>query len=283
MKDIEYFAPDNLEEALILLSDYGSKATILAGGTDLVPQINYHECRPEVLIYIGGLGLNDFQEENGSLLVAGTTPTARLMTHDWLQANAPALVEAAHLSGCDATRSVGTIGGNLANASPSADLVPPLLVADAQLRLASRSGEREVPIGEFFLGPGETLLAPGELIRAIVIPPANGRSVFLKLGKRKAMQCSVASVAACVDMDGQTCKTARIALGAMAPTPIRCPKAEAMISGKNLDRTILGDCARQAVEESNPIDDQRATAWYRRQAAVELVTQALAQASGLKL
>ena len=283
MKDIEYFAPKELETALTLLSDYGSKATILAGGTDLVPQINYHECRPEVLIYIGGLGLTDFELEDGHLLVAGTTPTARLITNDWLQSNLPALVEAARLSGCDATRSVSTIGGNLANASPSADLVPPLLVVDARVKLASSSGEREVPLNEFFTGPGKTVMKPEELIKTIVVPPAAGNSVFLKIGKRKAMQCSVASVAVCLDMDGTACKTARIALGAMAPTPIRCPEAENMISGKVLDADTLTACAKEAVAESSPIDDQRATAWYRREAAVELVAQALAQASGIKL
>lgn len=283
MKDIEYFAPDKLEEALTLLSDYGSKATILAGGTDLVPQINYHECRPEILIYIGGLGQEAFQPEGDALMVAGTAQTAKLITNSWLQANAPALVEAACLSGCDATRSVATIGGNLANASPSADLAPPLLAADARVKLASKAGVREVPIAEFFTGPGETVMKPEELIEAVIIPQTGGNAVFRKLGKRKAMQCSVASVAACLDMDGATCKAARIALGAMAPTPIRCPEAEKMITGQALDATTINACAKQAVAESSPIDDQRATAWYRREAAVELVAQALAQASGIKL
>lgn len=283
MKDIEYFAPDKLEEALTLLSDYGSKATVLAGGTDLVPQINYHKSRPEVLLYIGNIGLEAFQQEGDALLVAGTAQTAKLINNSWLQANAPSLVEAARLSGCDATRSVATIGGNLANASPSADLAPPLLAADARIKLASKAGVREVPIAEFFTGPGETVMKPEELIQAVIIPPASGNAVFRKLGKRKAMQCSVASVAVCLDMDGATCKAARIALGAMAPTPIRCPEAEKMINGKALDAAAITACAKQAVAESSPIDDQRATAWYRREAAVELVAQALAQASGITL
>lgn len=282
MKEIEYFAPKKLEEALVLLSRYGKKATLLAGGTDLVPRINYYERRPEVLISIGGLGLENFQIQDGQLLVAGTTPTALLITNAWLQTNCPALVEAARLSGCDATRSVGTIGGNLANASPAADLVPPLLVADAELCLVNSKGERRVAIYEFFVGPGKTILQPDEFIKTIIIPPAKGKSFFLKLGRRNALQCSVASVAVDIEMAGSTCKSVKIALGAMAPTPILCPKAQEMITGKVLDSSLLNACAQKAVEESSPISDQRATAWYREQAGQEIVAQALALVSDIK-
>jgi CO/xanthine dehydrogenase FAD-binding subunit len=165
---------------------------------------------------------------------------------------------------------------------------------DAELVLASVRGRRAVAINDFFVGPGKTVLEAGELIVEISIPPVKGKTVFVKLGRRKTMTLSVVSVAVRLEMaEGpsgvhppsamRTCKDARIALGSMSPTPLRCTGAEGLLKGKVLDKALLAESAAKAVTECNPIDDGRATAWYRRKAGAAIVTRALAEASGIDL
>lgn len=281
MKETLFFAPKQIEEALKLLAEYGEKATILAGGTDLVPKINTYELRPEVLVYIGSLGLDYLQLERGELVISAGTRTALLAADPWVAEKASALAEAARRTGCIATRNAGTIGGNLANASPAADLATPLLVMDAKLLLVNSRGRRVLDVKDFFFGPGKTALKPDELILEISIPSLRGKTVFLKLGRRKAMTLSVVNAAVRLDMMGKTCKEARIALGSMAPTLIRCKRAEQILEGKVLDQALITECAEEAIAESQPIDDQRATAWYRKKAGAALVYRALAQAAGV--
>jgi carbon-monoxide dehydrogenase medium subunit len=152
---------------------------------------------------------------------------------------------------------------------------------DAQLFLASTREKRVLPIADFFAGPGETALKADELIVEIRIPAFTGKTVFLKLGRRRAMTLSVVNVAVRLDISDITCKEVRIALGAMAPTPMRCIKAEQRLRGKLLERQLITECAATAIGESNPIDDQRATAWYRKKAGTALVVRALAQAASI--
>jgi len=282
MRDVSYFAPTEVGEAVKLLAEYGERATVLAGGTDLVPRINYYELRPEVLLYIGGLGLDYIREEDEKLVIGAATPMARLAASDLVAEKASALAKAARQCGSAAIRTTATIGGNLANASPASDLAPPLLVMGAELRLASAREQRVVAVKDFFTGPGETVLKPDELIVEIHVPLPKGKTVFLKLGRRKAQTLSLTSVAVRLEMDGKVCDDARIALGSMAPTPLRCTKAEGLIKGKALDRALIAECATKAVAESNPIDDQRATAWYRKKTGTALVARALAQAAGIE-
>jgi len=283
MRDVGYFAPTEVGEAVKLLAEYGEKATILAGGTDLLPKINYYELKPDVLLYVGGLGLSYIKEEGSKLVIGAATPTGKLAASHLVDKKATALVEAARQSGCVATRTTATIGGNLVNASPAGDLATPLLVMDAELHVANAKGRRVVAIKDFFTGPGETVLKPDELLSEIHVPIPKGRTVFLKLGRRKAMTLSVANVAVHLVMDGKTCRNARIGLGSMAPTPLRCIKAEGLMEGKALDKTSIAECAARAVAECDPIDDQRATAWYRKKAAKALVARALAQAAGVEV
>lgn len=282
MQDVGYFAPTEVSQAVKLLAEHGKKATVLAGGTDLVPKINYYELKPEVLVYIGGLGLDYVKEAGGQLVIGAGTPIAKLLESPLVAKRAGALAEAARQHSSVAIRSVGTIGGNIAHASPAADLVYPLLVMDATLKLVSAKGERLVAIKDFFVGPGETEMAAEELLTEIQIPAYSGQAVYLKLGKRKAQACSIVIVAVRLEMDGKVCKAARVTLGSMAPKPLRCVKAEALLAGKAVDAALVAQCAAVAVGESSPIDDVRATAWYRQKAGTALVAQALAQAAGLK-
>jgi len=281
MKNGMYFAPTRIGEAFKLLVEYGEKAHILAGGTDLVPKINYYELKPDILLYIGELGLDYLKEKKGKLVIGATTSMATLTNNALVAKKASALAEAARRSGSIATRNAGTIGGNLANASPAADLATPLLVMDAKLLLGRAGGKRVVAIKDFFIGPGKTVLKPDELIIEIYVPSFKGRTVFLKLGRRKAMTLSVANVAVRLEMVGNTCNEVRIAMGAMAPTPMRCTRAEEMLRGKLLDEALVNRSATEAVAETNPIDDQRATAWYRKKAGAALVAQALLQAASI--
>lgn len=282
MNDVGYFAPTDIGDALKLLADYGKKANVLAGGTDLVPAINYYELKPQNLIYIGNLGLDEIKEKKGTLILGAAATTARIAASDVVARKVPILAQAASLSGSVATRTVATVGGNLANASPAADLACALMALDAEIVLASAKGNRTVPIAEFFKGPGETVRKPEELLQEVHVPVGDGKTAFMKLGRRKALTISVANTAVCLEMEGKKCGEARIALGAMAPTLLRCSKAEKMLQGKALDMKAIGACAAQAVDESAPIDDQRGTAWYRMRAGQALVKRALAQAAGIQ-
>lgn len=283
MKDTLYFAPTSVPEALELLAEYGQRITVLAGGTDLAPQINYYQLQPDALLYIGKLGLDYVKDEAGALTIGAATPVQEIATSPLVAGRAKALADAARTHSCTAVRNSATIGGNLVNASPAADMATPLLALDAELLLMSAHGERVVKLQEFFTGPGETVRRPNELLVQVRVHDAGERAVFLKLGRRKAMTCAVASVAVRLDMVDGNCSDARIALGSMAPTPLRCARAEEAIRGRRLDVDTISGAAAAAVHESSPIDDQRATAWYRREAGRSLVRQALAQAAGIQL
>jgi len=282
MREVSYFAPTEVGEAVKLLAQHGAKATILAGGTDLLPKINHYEFAPEVLVYVGGLGLNYIREADGKLAIGATATTAQLAADPLVAGWAGALTEAARLSGSSAIQTAATIGGNIANASPAADLVAPLVALDAELVLKSAAGERVVPIKDFFVGPHATVRKPNELLVEIRIPKPKGKTVFVKVGRRKAQTLSVINVAARLEMDGAVCKQARIVLGSMAPTPLRCTKAEGLLQGKKLDKALIEQAAAAAVAESSPITDQRATEWYRKQAGTGVAALALAQAAGIE-
>jgi len=283
MKDVMYFAPQKMKEALKLLAKHKKRITILAGGTDLVPKMNHHVLKPDILLYVGGLGLDYIKKRNGKLVIGAATPWSKLVTNPLIARNVSALQRAAQGSSCVAIKSTGTIGGNIGSASPAADLATPLLVMDAELRLASARKRRLVPLKEFFQGPGETVRKPDELIEEVHVPLLRGKSVFAKVGRRKAMTLSVVNVAVRLEMAGKTCKDARIALGSMAPTPIRCYQAEGLLKGKVIDKDLIKRCAAEAVAESDPIDDGRASAWYRVKAGTALVCRALEQAAGMEI
>lgn len=281
MRETLYFAEKNVADTLGLLARYGEKAIVLAGGTDLVPRINYYKLKPEVLVYIGNLGLDYIREKGGRLLVGAATPLAEIASSRKVAKKAAALSEAARLAATAAVRTTATIGGNLANASPAADLAIPLLAMDADLLLKSEKGERVVPLKDFFKSPGKTLLDPGELIIEASVPLLEGNCVFLKLGRRKALSLSVVNTAVRLDLQGSICREARIAVGAVAPTPLRCFEAEALLVGRSIDRELIGQCAALAIAAGRPVDDRRASAWYRKKAGTALVARALALAAGM--
>jgi carbon-monoxide dehydrogenase medium subunit len=283
MSEALYFAASNMSEAMKLLGQYGKKAVILAGGTDLVPRINTYGLKPGVLVYIGKLGLDYIKEEKGKVIIGAAAPLAKIAASKLVAKKAGALAQAAAQAGTGAVRTTATIGGNLANASPAADLATPLLAMDAELALMSKKKKRVVPLKDFFKGPGQTVLQAGEMIKEISFPVPKGKTVFIKLGRRKALTLSVVNAAVRLDVSRNKCKEARIALGSVAPTPLRCPEAEGLLLEKEISRELILQCASEAMAISSPIDDQRASAWYRKKAGTAVVARALAKAAGLEM
>ncbi len=281
MAEALFFAASSLNEAMKLLGQYGKRAVILAGGTDLVPRINTYGLKPGVLVYIGNLALDYIKEQKGRMTIGAATPMAKIASSKLLAKKAAALAEAALHAGTMAVRTTGTIGGNLANASPAADLATPLLVLDADLSLMSQKKKRVVPLKDFFKGPGQTVLQPGEMIKEISFPIPKGKTAFVKLGRRKALTLSVVNAAVRLEVYRKKCQEARIALGSVAPIPLRCPKAEGLLKDQEVSKDLLLQCASEAMAASSPIDDQRASAWYRKKAGTAVVARALAKAAGL--
>jgi carbon-monoxide dehydrogenase medium subunit len=282
MNDVNYFAPNDFGEALKLKAQYGEEAKILAGGTDLMPKINEYKFFPKAILYVGNLELNYIKEIDEGLVIGAATPVAALIDSAVIAKRASVLAQAAEEHSSPAIRTAGTIGGNIMNASPAADLAAALYALDAELTLASADGERVVRIDSFFTGPGKTVAAPGEILKEIVIPAQKGTGVFLKLGKRKAQVLAVISAAVRIDVEDGKIAYARVALGSVAPTVIRARKAEELLTGKAPSPDALRAAAAAAIAESSPIDDVRATAWYRREAGLAVVKKALFAAAGVE-
>ncbi len=277
----EFFKATAPQEACDLLARYGTRARLLAGGTDLMVAINQRQFFPEVLVYIGDSGLNFIKSEGDNLVIGAATPFTDVMGSDLVREKTPLLAEAVSHIASPAIRNVGTIGGNLANASPAADSATALLALGASLRLVSKEGERLVAADEFFTGPGETLLAPTELIQEVIIPAQlkAAKWAYKKLGKRKAQALSIVSAAIYCPLKGGQCQGARIALGAVAPTPILATEASRLLEAKVLDEKLIDQAAKAAAGATNPIDDVRGSAWYRRRATEAVVRQLLTRIS----
>jgi CO/xanthine dehydrogenase FAD-binding subunit len=281
-RKVKYFAPASINEAIRLLAESGDKVNVLAGGTDLAPMINRYELQPEVILYIGNLELDYIKEVAGTIVIGTCVTLAQILESELLKEKADVLVQAASDSSSTAIRTTATIGGNIMNASPAGDMIPPLFVLDAQLVLISQCGERTVSIKEFFTGPGTTVRKPDELLKEIRIPAGEGKCAFVKLGKRKAQVLSVVSCAARVVQQNGLIKEVHLALGSVAPTVVCESKAAHGMLGKPFSAELASDAAQAAMNMVKPIDDARATAWYRKTAGVAVVKKAIFAAAGVE-
>jgi CO/xanthine dehydrogenase FAD-binding subunit len=269
LPEFDYHHASTIEEARALLAQFGDKARLLAGGTDLLILMKHRRAVPRHLINIKCIkGLSHITRMPDGSLRIGALATAREL-HEALPGGS--ISDAAAKLGTDQIRNLGTIGGNLANASPSAEFAPPLLTLDAALICVGEGGERSMPIGEFFLAPGKSALRENEFLTEIRVPaaPEHAHSLYLKHSLRK-MDVAMASVALMTVIDGDVCREVKLALGAVAPTPFRAMRAEEILRGQPLDggageRQLIEEAARVAGEEASPIDDIRATAGYRRE------------------
>jgi CO/xanthine dehydrogenase FAD-binding subunit len=278
----EYVQPKTIDEALSLLARHEGEARLLAGGTDLLPKMKRREITaPAYVIDLKGIAdLNyiDYDEEKGLSLSALTTIHA-IETSPVIQDKCTILAQAASTMAAPQVRNRATLAGNICNAVPSADSVPPLLVLEAKLKVVSQKGERILPIEDFFTGPNETVLTDRELLVEILVPPmpSNSRGTYLKLSPKRSMDLATVGVAALVINEDGRCKDMRIALGAVAPTPIRAKKAEGILRGQRFSDDLIERTAQTAAEESRPIDDHRASAQYRREMVQALVRRAIKQ------
>lgn len=275
--DFELQAPDDLAGALDMLAQGGAGVALLAGGTNLIVDMRAGRHRPEGVIALERVqGLRGIDCNGARISVGGRTTVTDLLHSPGIAAAAPSLVDAARCFAGQMVRNAATVAGNIACGSPAADLVPPLMSLDATVTLASKAGERSVPLDQYFLGYKQDARRRDELITRILWPrlPARSHNVFYKLARRRGDAITVTGVAVTLCVANGVCDKARIALGAVAPTVVRAKKAEALLTGTRLTPTVIDAAARQAVEECSPIDDIRASAEYRRH-AVEVLTRRL--------
>ena len=284
LQDFEYSQPRSLNEALSLASKSGGKAKYIAGGTDLVVLMMRRKLTPNHLISLNKIrDLNFIRYDKDKGLEVGALSSLRSIERAAaVRQTYPALFEAVRLVGSVQIRNMATIGGNLCNASPAADTAPPLLSLDAQLTVANDGGKRTVPMDEFFLGPGKTALRPGEILTGVRVGPPSGgtRSAFGKLG-RTPTDISKVSAAVVLRSHRGVCEDVRIALGAVAPTPIRTKGAEGLLRGQRISNELVEQVAKRSSEEARPIDDIRSTARWRKEAIKYLVRTLLQKLSGL--
>jgi len=275
----EYHEPTSLAEAVEQGARFGADGRFLAGGTDLIIQIRRGKLRLGHVVGLHRVPGLDGIDANGSVTLGALVTHRALERHSAFQGRLRALVEGAEVVGGHQVRNVGTVGGNIVNASPAADVTPVLLALDTTVTCVGPGGERTLPLDGFFVGPGQTALRPGELLTGLRFSALPGRSAtaFLKAGRRKAMEISVVCVAARLTLDaaGERCAEARIALGAVAPTTRRARAAERALEGRAPTPDALREAGRLAAVESQPISDVRASARYRTLVVETLVTRAL--------
>jgi carbon-monoxide dehydrogenase medium subunit len=278
------FEPATLPEALSLLASEGDAGAALAGGTDLLLRIRRgaRAYRSVVNIkFVPGLSGLTWDEQRG--LTMGALTTFRTIEQDeHVRQHYHALVEAARVVAGVQLRNLATVGGNIGNASPSADSVPPLVALGATIESASASGTRVVPIEECISGPGRTVLTPGEIFSTISVPapPARSGNAFTRFSPRSAMDIGIASVAASVTLgaDGR-CADCRIALGAVSPVPLRAIAAENALRGERMTVALADASGELAAAATTPISDIRGTAAYRRAIVRALTARVVQQAA----
>lgn len=286
MKPFDYYAPLSLDEALGLLAGQPVPgfnpvgcARALAGGTDLLLKMRTGRLAPGCLINIKRIpelhGLS--YDESRGLRLGALVTVSEVMASPDVRAHYPALAQAAAMMASVQIRNLATVGGNLCNAAPSADLAPPLIALSGQAHIAGPHGRRTVALEDFFSGPGQTVLASDELLLEVRVPPPEhgATAIYLKHTPREAMDIAIVGVAAAVTFSHGLCSSAKIVLGAVAPTPLRAQSAERAIGGGPLDERRIMEAARLAADEARPIDDVRASAWYRREMVEVLTRRAL--------
>ncbi|MBI2305544.1 MAG: xanthine dehydrogenase family protein subunit M [Chloroflexi bacterium] len=265
------------------LASHQDEAAILAGGTDILVQVKQKKRLPKYLVNIKGVSGLDGITYNGQGLRLGALTTIRTIeTSPIIKEKYPVLAEAAATIGSVQVRNRGTLGGNLCNASPAADMAAPLIALGATARILGPQGERTVSMEEFFAGPGKTVLGPGEVLAEVAVPPPSPRSAgaYIKLGPRKAMDIAVVGVAAVVTLEsqGDRCRDVRIALGSVAPIPLRAKKAETVLRGQVVSYDLAVTAGHKAMEEASPITDIRGSAEYRRDMVGVLTRRAVLRA-----
>jgi aerobic carbon-monoxide dehydrogenase medium subunit len=269
VRTFQYLKPTSVGEALDLLHKHGAKAKLIAGGTDVMVQWKKRVLSPDYLISLRNVPELNFIRVDGNLRIGSATTHRSLELSADIRKMFPVITDAVSRLGSVQVRNSATIGGNICNAAPSADTAPPLLVLGTEVKVVSLTGERYVPIEDFFKGPGRTVLQQGEIVTEFSIPqlPLNTGMAYWKHTRRKAMDLPVLGIAVLLSFkeDLKTCEVARIALGVAAPTPMRAKEAEAHLKGKPVDEKVLQEAGVIAAGEASPRTTIRGSEWYRRE------------------
>jgi carbon-monoxide dehydrogenase medium subunit len=260
--------PSTVEECVRTLAERGPDAKLVAGGTDLLPQLKNGMLRTGCVIDLSGVSqLRQLETANGSGLRIGAAVTARALEKAApVQKAYPAIAESGALVGSVQVRNLATLGGNLCNAAPSADMAPPLLALDAEAVIAGPKGRRRVPFASFFLGVRRTVLAPDEMLVEIHVPHPGLHSGghYRRHTPRRELDIAVVGVASQLTLSNGVCTKARIALAAVAPTPLRATAAEHVLEGHRITPELIERAATVAIDAARPISDQRGSADFRR-------------------
>jgi carbon-monoxide dehydrogenase medium subunit len=278
---MDYFEPKTVSEALSLLEKHGTEAKVIAGGTDVMVDIKFKE-EPGGLLNIKKLpGLSGIKENGAGLRIGALTTIREIETSALVREKLPVLWESAHQFASLQVRNTATIGGNICRASPSGETLAPLLVLEAIAKCVFPDGEKRLPFTSFFQGPGKSSVGTNGLLTEIEIPypSAGSQGVYLKHAVRGAMDIAMVGVAILLTPDAgkNNMQAVRIGLGAVAPTPVRAPKTEALLRGKPLTAALVKEAGALAATEASPISDQRSSAENRRWIVEALTRRGLEQ------
>lgn len=267
MRRFDLALPTSVDDCLRMLAEHGPEARLLAGGTDLLPQLRNGVLRPRWVVDLSGVArLRVLEAADGGLRVGAAVTARELEQHPGVRSGYQALAESGALVGSVQVRNLATLGGNLCNAAPSADMAAPLLALDAEAVIVGPRGERRVPLAGFFLGPRRTVLDRGELLVELVVPAPGPRSggSYLRHTPRRELDIAVVGVASQLTLADGVCTKARIALAAVAPVPLRAIPAEQALEGRPVTAERIAQAAELAVGTARPIADQRGSAEFRR-------------------
>jgi carbon-monoxide dehydrogenase medium subunit len=283
----DYIAPTTVDEAVTALVRGGRDTRVMAGGTDLIVKIRHRMVFPKCIVTlkrIAGLDAITVDKKKG-LTIGATALLADVAAHKGILRDYPTVAEAAGATANVQVRNMGTVVGNLCNASPSADNAPTLMAMAATVDITGPAGSRSLPLDQFFQGPGITALETGEIVIAVRVPfpPAGSGTAYHSLSQRGKLDCSAVGVGTMVVLNGNRCTDARIIVGACAPVPMRTRAAEKMLIGKKMTDTLIRKAAQTASEETSPITDVRASAPYRWKMVSVLTIRALTDARKMAL
>jgi carbon-monoxide dehydrogenase medium subunit len=282
LPEFEYYNPDTIEEVFMLLASLGRKADLLAGGTDLIPELKDRIRKTDALISLKKIkdlkGIHYTRKEK--LSIGALTTLSELIASPGIPSEFSPIKEAASTLASPPIRSMATIGGNIVSAVPSADMPPILIALNADITLISKKKTRTAPLEDFFTGPRETILKQDEVLKSIDVPfPESGTGAcYLKQGKRGCLACAVTGVAVLLTMEKDICRSARIVLGAVAETPLFIEEASKVLAGRKLDDKAAQVAAEMASNLCCPINDLRAPADYRREIVRILTMRAIEKA-----
>jgi len=272
MKQFKYLSPTTVEEAISYYGQHSETAKFVAGGTDVIVKVKEGWMEPDYLISLKKIEeISDLHknEATGDLSIGALVTHATLEKSLMIQNEYPIIYDAVSNIGSLQVRNVGTIGGNLINAVPSADGAIPLIALDGVALLHGPSGERSAQVKDLFIEPYKTILKPGEILKKITIPPQspNTGSAYIKFGRRAAMELPLIGIGVLLTLgdDLKTCTKARICLGVAAPTPMRAFDAEKLLKGKEINEEILIEAGKIAADESKVRDSIRGKAWHRKE------------------